>query len=166
MNIVARDEWGAEGGVGTAAPAAKRVVIAHHAVVDLPATATPEEEAEKIRNLEHGHITPKPEGRGFVGIAYNFLIAQSGRCYEGRGWGYAGAHARGRNMWSVGVCFLIDGGEELPTPEAAATFRELLNEGIYQGHLYPHMELLGHRDVAATECPGDLLYDFLPHLEP
>ena len=46
--------------------------------------------------------------KGWPDIAYNFLVGEDGRAYEGRGWDKAGAHTLGYNENAVAVCVIGD----------------------------------------------------------
>jgi N-acetylmuramoyl-L-alanine amidase len=36
-------------------------------------------------------------------IGYNFLVADNGEIFQGRGWNYTGAHCKGFNAQSIGT---------------------------------------------------------------
>lgn len=102
---------------------------------------------------------------GWDGIGYHWIIFQSGRIYEGRGWDRVGAHAgKTANRSMYGVCFVIDGDLELPSPEAITSFRLLVAEGLRTGRVTRDYRITGHRDHMARDCPGDLVYEMLPLL--
>lgn len=163
MNIVTREQWGAEGGVGGWAPGPKPYVVVHHtSAPDVPCGATLEQEKEAVRSIERHHV----QVNGWMGIGYNFLGSQAGNVFEGRGWDRAGAHAPGHNSDSMGYVFLIDGNLRDPTPAAVEAFREWCRTGIDGGHLAADFTLVGHRDVRATDCPGDKVYGMMTELWP
>ena len=39
----------------------------------------------------------------FWDIGYNYLVGSDGRAYEGRGWGYEGAHTPGHNRDAIAI---------------------------------------------------------------
>lgn len=94
------------------------------------------------------------DGRGWVDIGYNFLVDVSGRIFEGRGWEVSGAHAPGHNVSGIGVCMIGRDGDA--TPAAKAAIRWLYDEACRLAGR--RLKMLGHRDVFATDCPGDELY--------
>jgi len=55
---------------------------------------------------------------GWDDIGYSFLIGGDGRVYEGRGWGYQGAHTFGFNSVSFGASFIGNFMQKLPTRAA------------------------------------------------
>lgn len=155
MGVITRAEWGATYGAGDPSPAAARLVVLHHSYRPaLSAAATPETEREAVRGIERHHV----QANGWSGIGYNWLIAPSGRAYEGRGWGRTGAHAKGVNSTSVGICLLMDGSAQDPTPRAISEVRGLIAVGIARKHIERAYRLTGHRDHAGTDCPGDRVY--------
>jgi hypothetical protein len=116
--IIPRSGWGADETKRTSdrtfAPIQKLIV--HHS-----ATAVTADPAADIRSIYKFHI----EGRDWADIAYNFVIDQSGRIYEGRwardyadgevrsgesvdGLGVVGAHTLNFNTGSCGIMLLGD----------------------------------------------------------
>ncbi|XP_036393189.1 peptidoglycan recognition protein 5 isoform X2 [Megalops cyprinoides] len=152
-NVVSRRQWGA------VAPRSQerlqgqalRAVIHHTALWPCHSPGQCRLQVEHIQEL---HM----QGRDFHDIGYNFLICGDGTVYEGRGWGVVGAHAKGNNHDSVGIAFMGNFNNETPTPAALSSTRKLLQCGVALGHLHPRYTLLGHRDLAKTECPGEQLY--------
>nr|AFE48097.1 peptidoglycan recognition protein 5 isoform A [Ctenopharyngodon idella] len=96
--------------------------------------------------------------------ALRFLISGDGVVYEGRGWGIVGAHAKEHNFHSVGIAFMGNFNDELPSSESLSALLRLLHIGVLHGHVRPNFVLVGHRDVAKTACPGEHLYSLLPKL--
>jgi len=70
-----------------------------------------------------------------------------------------GAHAKGSNRGSIGIMFVagIRRGHDYTTPTGSQliTARLIIEE---QRRYYPDITLFGHRDVAATFCPGFDIY--------
>lgn len=158
--ITTRAEWDATHGTGTLDPGPEPRVIIHHAYRPaLSPDATVEQEVAAIQGIERHHIKPVSQGGlGAVGIAYNFLAAPSGRIYEGRGWKYRGAHAGPVNGDSIGICLLIDGTVDEPTPAMIQAVRALIAHGVELGEVATDYGVSGHRDHMARECPGDKVY--------
>lgn len=93
-------------------------------------------------------------------IGYNFLIGNDGRVYEGRGWNKKGAHAVGFNDRSIGIAFIGNFQNSVPTAKAIAAYRNLILCSVQRGYLSKTYQLKGHRQVATsgTMCPGNSLY--------
>lgn len=113
--------------------------------------------AQWVREIQAFHQNT----RGWCDIGYNFLVCKHGDIFEGRGWNKVGAHAPNHNAAAIGVCFLGNDDPDLDdtTPQARAAVKSLLRDLITKaGH---SIQVLGHRDVKATSCPGNELYDWI-----
>lgn len=160
--VIERADWGAEGGKGAYIGDVDDVIIHHFWRPSLPQVVAPEREAALMRSVEKTHV----EDNGWSGFGYSFVVFQSGRVYEGRGWGREGAHTVGMNDRSVGIAFAIDGDKHAPTPEAWAAAKALIADGVALGHISPDMEISGHRDHASKSCPGRLIAPHIQSLAP
>jgi len=78
--------------------------------------------------------------------------------YEGRAWDRIGAHTLGWNNVAVSVCFMGDYSRKMPPSGALAAARALIDCGVQIGKIAPDYILCGHRDLRATEGPGETLY--------
>ena len=91
-------------------------------------------------------------------ISYTVLVFGSGRRYEGHGFGRQGTHTKDRNGKSVGICCAGNYMSRKPSAALlmgiAQTLVDLERAGLLAGH---HLSG-GHKDVRATDCPGDRLY--------
>ena len=90
-------------------------------------------------------------------IGYHYVILPDGRLENGRPLFYEGAHVRGHNHESIGIC-LVGGRDkngkpvDPRTPEQCLTLVDLLRE-LKQWH-FPHAQIVGHRDLdRGKECP-------------
>ena len=105
-----------------------------------------------IEQLEACH-----KARGFQTIGYHFYITKDGTLYPGRPESQMGAHAKGFNAHSIGICY--EGGldehgrcKDTRTLAQKVTMEELLQSLCVD---YPDAEILGHRDLPGVhkECP-------------
>lgn len=112
------------------------MLIIHH-------SAANGQTAEQIHNY---HL-----GLGWSGIAYHYYVRQDGTVYRGRPEDMTGGHTSNYNSNSIGICF--EGNFETETMSEAQ-----LNAGIALIEdiktRYPDIEVLGHRDLNSTACPG------------
>jgi hypothetical protein len=140
--------------------------IIHHTATDTKKG----ESMQDVKDIYRSHAI----GRGWGDIGYNYLIDEAGKIYEGRygGEGVVGGHSGIANIGSIGIAVLgTYGNTKVPkkvvnalvqliaekaklhnvTPEAYSDFRGEVSQNV-----------IGHRDVGATECPGDKLETLLP----
>ncbi|AUQ62143.1 N-acetylmuramoyl-L-alanine amidase [Phaeobacter inhibens] len=103
--------------------------------------------------------------RGFRKIGYHWYIRKSGSIEMGRdlsqpGRFEVGAHSKGENSISVGICFeggvrkgAMNAGFDSRTPAQTRAMIELIDKMLER---FPGAVVRGHRDMpgAATQCPG------------
>ncbi len=146
-------------------PKSVEKIIVHHTATS-GSLKNPE---ESIRAIYYYHAVT----RGWGDIGYNYVIAPDGTVYQGRAGeeGVVAGHASGYNTGTIGIA-LLGNYEETPVPgDMMQALTALVYEkaelhdinvdgkGKYRG---VNMEnLLGHRDVDSTACPGDYTYDYL-----
>ncbi|CAL8099719.1 unnamed protein product [Calicophoron daubneyi] len=91
---------------------------------------------------------------GWSTIAYNYIIGNDGRIYEGRGWRYIGSHTRGQNEGSIGISFVGWYPFSAPSVQALSSFWVLLKYLTSGGLLSPKFTIYGHRDLRLSSSPG------------
>ncbi|HEM60901.1 MAG TPA: N-acetylmuramoyl-L-alanine amidase, partial [Chloroflexi bacterium] len=99
--------------------------------------------------------------RGWVDIPYHFLIDLEGNIYEGRPLEYVGDTATeydptGHALITVMGNYMI---QEINEAQLAAVV-DLASWLCYE-YSIPPQEIRGHKDYAATSCPGTNLYRYL-----
>jgi len=150
MDYISRIQWGARPpatGTGRFAPLrARRVrgVVVHHSAV----TNSPRGVAA-VHAFEGHHLR-----KGWDGIAYNWLVDESGTIFEGRGWAARGAATRGWNSKSISVCFTGHGDVE-PREQVLESFQTLIREA--QARFGGTLWVSTHRRKGSTTCPGHWL---------
>ena len=94
--------------------------------------------------------------RGFIGPGYHFYIRKDGRIVSTSPIERVGAHARGFNARSIGICY--EGGldreghpKDTRTPEQKHSMRVLVRTLLTD---YPGCEVWGHRDLS-TDLNGN-----------
>lgn len=111
---------------------------------------------EKVAEIRRWHV----DGNGWSDIGYNAVIDRDGTVLEARPIHRAGAHARGHNGDSVGICLLgghggsaSDAFDENFTPEQDRALRRQI--AILKAE-YPTIEkVIGHNDVTNSKtCPN------------
>lgn len=93
--------------------------------------------------------------RGFSDIGYHYLILVDGTVETGRPLSAIGAHCKGHNAHSIGVCYV--GGlnakgapADTRTPAQRKALRQLLTRLKQQ---FPAATIHGHRDFTTKACP-------------
>jgi N-acetylmuramoyl-L-alanine amidase len=96
--------------------------------------------------------------RGFDGFGYHYLIDRDGKVAQGRPLSRAGAHVRGHNAKSIGIClvggFGSDAGDKFAknyTPAQEMALRALIDTMQDE---FPNTRVRGHNEVANKACPG------------
>ena len=108
-----------------------------------------------VQEIHQMHLK---QGENWKGIGYHYYINKKGIIYRGRPEKYSGSHAIDYNSISIGVCLSGNFEEEEPNVNQITSLIELLH------HLrakYSNTEIVGHRDLNATACPGKFLYSKL-----
>ena len=96
--------------------------------------------------------------RGFKDIGYHFYITRNGELHHCRPVAEIGAHVRGFNRHSIGICYeggLDENGKPADTRTRAQRFA-LLDLLTILKHQYPEAQILGHYQLSATihkACP-------------
>ena len=92
--------------------------------------------------------------QGWWGIGYHYYIRKDGSIWRGRPEKWVGSHAGSSNDYnkhSIGICFEGNFETEQMTDAQVESGRELIEDIKSR---YSIREVLGHRDIAKTACPG------------
>ena len=108
-----------------------------------------------VQEIHQMHLK---QGENWKGIGYHYYINKKGIIYRGRPEKYSGSHAIDYNSISIGVCLSGNFEEEEPNVNQITSLIELL---YYLRTKYSNTEIVGHRDLNATACPGKFLYSKL-----
>ena len=115
-------------------------------------SATPEGRDVSTTEIKRWHT----EERGWSDIGYHWVIELDGSRHLGRPEEISGAHCRGHNSDSIGICYV--GGTDVDrdpkdtrTEEQKAEMINLLSELLDK---YPDSVIYGHRDFADKACPS------------
>lgn len=163
MKIYTRAAWGARYPAGFGSRKAEKLDrwLHHSAGLQLPESAPFEQDAAHIRQLERTGQT-----RFGGGISYTFLITPAGRVFEGTGIGRVGAHTQNRNTGSAGICLVGNYETHQVSGRQRQALADLLHHGVEQGWWVSPSLTGGHKDVAATACPGKHAYPLVSGLTP
>ena len=118
-------------------------LVFHHSASSLPTT---------FEEVERWHV----ENNGWDSIGYHYVIESSGKVVPGRDLDEMGAHAKGANGDSIGICLV--GSNDVPEERWTAQQIDAANDliGALRRVLGGTLTVYGHRDVGttATICPG------------
>jgi hypothetical protein len=154
MDYISRQQWGATPPAtrnGRFTPLrggrVRGVVVHHSAVADGPRGAN------AVLAFEGHHLR-----KGWDGIAYNWLVDETGTIYEGRGWDARGGATKGWNAKSISVCFTGHGDGE-PRTQVLHSLSRVVSEA--QGRFGGGLWISTHRRKGSTTCPGNWLGDWV-----
>lgn len=131
---------------------------------NLPFTSLTPINKSKVDKLVQHHMAHKSWGlndvhnfhknsNGWAGIGYNFWIDFKGNIYQGRGFNI-GAHVGGHNSHTIGVGYQGDFTSQKMTDAQLKAGIELNKWLIGQLPNVTKNDIIGHRDLASTTCPG------------
>ena len=116
-------------------------------------SATPPSMDIGVNQITRWHLD-----RGFDTIGYHVVIRRGGEIEYGRPFDVRGAHAKGFNSRSIGVCMIGGVNSDMEaelnfTEEQFSSLERVL--AALQG-LFTDTTVIGHRDLPATstKCPG------------
>lgn len=135
-------------------------MIVHHASLSFSMKMAPLTNVEAVI-LHHAgkegcdlHSLHQLEKHGF---RYNYFIDETGAIFEGRGY-HEGAHTKGYDRKSIGICFSGDFDQRPPHPCQWEAGILLVSNLLFCHDLSP-VDVYGHHEVRdRTTCPG-LFFD-------
>ena len=113
-------------------------------------SATPIGKNYTVEDIDKWH-----KAKGWKGIGYHYVIYLDGSVHKGRPEEEIGAHCKGHNSNSIGVCY-IGGLDEFGEPEDTRTDKQKEALIVLLKALktkYPAATIHGHREFAAKACP-------------
>ncbi|MBU1105736.1 MAG: peptidoglycan recognition protein family protein [Candidatus Riflebacteria bacterium] len=154
--VVSRDVWQDVPAAQNLMSTQDRIkgIVIHHTAGRAPVEA---DEAMILKNIQSFHMTDMKWGD----IAYHYLIAPSGKIYEGRNPKFAGDSGTKYDTNSLlMICFVGTYDKRLPTPMARHSLKKLINNRLAYYRLV-ESNVCCHRDLAQTDCPGNALYGWV-----
>ena len=114
-------------------------------------SATKETQNYSFKQLKADHLA-----RGFKGVGYHLYIKKDGSTLFGRSFFKSGAHVKGFNYNSIGICY--EGGlDKNGKPKDTRTVQQkqaLLRAVLFLKGVYPNAKVKGHRDFS-PDLNGD-----------
>jgi len=116
-------------------------------------SATREGENYEVSEIRKWHV----EGRGWSDIGYHFYIDLYGEIHKGRDISKIGAHCKGQNRNSIGICYC--GGVESDGKTPKDTRNQEQKEALVAvlrtlKAMYPNAVIHSHKDFANKACPS------------
>lgn len=124
-------------------------IIVHHS-----GDATKEDQFAKINDYHKSREFPISTLGFYVG--YHYLINHEGELTKCREESDEGAHTRGLNFQSIGVCLEGNFNMEQPTQAQKETLGKLLVE-LCERYFLDVMDIYPHRAFGNTDCYGNTL---------
>ena len=114
-------------------------------------SATPKDRDHTEEDIERWH-----KRKGWKDTGYHYVVLLDGIVESGRPITDRGAHTKGYNHNTIGVCYIggVDhSGKAMDTRTLAQKekLRQLLSELLA---VYPKAKIVAHRDLSATACPS------------
>lgn len=161
----------------------KNKIVIHHTAVDYNPNWTINDVKKQIQDIYKYHTF----NRDFGDIGYNFLIDQMWNIYEWRAGGEwaVGMHASNNNVTSIWIALMWNFQNDTPTVEQMKSLVNLVTAVAKFYHIDPHgytytfstntdeepyvvaernPNIMWHKNVKATACPGTNLYKYLPQI--
>jgi uncharacterized protein with LGFP repeats len=187
-NIISRAQWGADESIrcgNTLYDNSIRAAVVHHTAESND--YEPQDSAAIVRSIYAYHTTTL----GWCDIAYNALVDKYGQVFEGRAGGLRraveGSHTGGFNRDTWGVAMIGNFDDAPPTPIQLRTLGRLLGWRLGIDHVDPRgtvtltsaggpntnfpagavptlPTIFSHRDVGATDCPGNVAYALMDEI--
>jgi len=114
--------------------------------------ATPEGRDVKTETIKSWHV----KGNGWSDIGYHYVIELDGSVKPGRPLHRSGAHTKGENAGSIGVCYVggIDK-DKKPKDTRTDAQRKAMDELIVALTMdHPGATVHGHNEFSAKACPS------------
>lgn len=172
--LVRREEWGARPPrYAYSLTLAKHFAVHHTASVSDGLAATREECAAQVRAIQAFH----QDTRDWNDVGYSYLICGTGEVFQAREdeddatdlWGAHDGYNRGSMSVSLMGYFHAPFNQTPPPPAIESLVQTLtwmadirdvdpLAASLYESYGAVRTSIYGHREVRATECPGDIVF--------
>lgn len=161
FKLVRRNDWEAKNPTGSYTQHTPKKITIHNTAGHYPTTY--EDAVTEIQVIQEYH----QEGRGWIDIGYHFLVDPGGDIFEGRPILAVGAHVANNNTDNVGISVM---GNYQPPVSNEFTEQSIsaiitLVKYIEDKYKITKTYFYAHRDLAATDCPGDNIYGKMSYLK-
>lgn len=112
-------------------------------------------------------VTQWHKDKGWSDCGYHFVIRKDGTIEKGRDLNRVGAHAKGYNTGSIGICYVggrTDDNKPVDdrTPEQKKTLAALI---INLQTEYPDADIKGHNELSSKSCPNFSVKEFMSNID-
>lgn len=115
-------------------------------------TATPEGRDVTVDEIRRWHV----EEKNWSDIGYHWIVTLNGTLERGRPEHIQGAHAKGFNKNSIGLCYVGGVDKDMIPKDTRTKGQKETLKCILEDlkDRYPNAEIIGHRDVSSKACPS------------
>lgn len=115
-------------------------------------SATPPDMDIGAEEIRRWHVN----GNGWSDIGYHYVIKRDGMVDAGRDVEITGAHTKGHNKGSIGICMVggIDSEGNAQNNFTRRQFKTLENMVRFMKATYKNATIHGHREFANKACPS------------
>ncbi len=113
-------------------------------------SATPEGRNWTLKDIDRDH-----KSKGYKKVGYHYVICLDGTIEKGRAESEVGAHCKGHNAKSIGICY-VGGLDKNRRPKDTRTEAQRASMKRLIGELqerYPDAGIHGHNEFANKACP-------------
>ena len=120
-----------------------------------------------VHDIHGWHKAPP---RNWKGVGYHYILGVGGNIEIGRDIDFNGAHVKGKNVNTIGICLIGGLGEDGKPKENSFTKDQYLVLDDFIRKLmcmYPKAKVLGHRDFGGVKksCPCFEVSDFIKDMK-
>jgi N-acetylmuramoyl-L-alanine amidase len=117
----------------------------------LHSSATPEGREVTVEDIDRWH-----KERGWSGIGYHYVIDLKGNVHEGRPIERSGAHCKGHNKHSIGVCYIGGVNQAMKAKDTRTAFQKPAMHNFLMELMAAHegATLHGHNEFSNKACPS------------
>ena len=119
-------------------------------------TDTVEGKDYTVEDIRLWHTLPPPRGRGWADIGYHYVIYRNGTVATGRDVDTIGAHCKGHNTYSIGICYVGGRSKDGATKDTRTLQQRAMMANLLMNlkKLYPEAKIVGHNYYDKSKaCP-------------
>lgn len=113
-------------------------------------SATPEGRVVTVQDIDRWH-----RQAGYSCIGYHYVIGLDGSVVTGRAHERIGAHTKGQNSTSIGICYIGGCDKNMKPKDTRTAAQKASMVNLIRSLLvrYPSATVHGHREFAQKDCP-------------